>query len=67
MMQDKSILTGSTVQSYATIATAGKDTMRAKTQGESLVKMSDGQKWLKQNRALHVPEVEHTLFCVKSV
>lgn len=43
MMQNKSILKGNAVWSNATIATAGKDTIKAKTENDTTVKISGVQ------------------------
>lgn len=59
MMQEKSILFGNAIRSNPTISTAEKDTIKMVTRSDSTVKRSGGQNLL-INRALHVPEVEHS-------
>lgn len=73
-MKDVSVISGKTVASYISlmqrlyrkllIETAGKDTIRATAQGESIVRLSGWERPVILSRVIHVPYFEHRLVSV---
>lgn len=64
MMKDVPRIAGKAVPTNISTGTARKDTIKARAQSESIVKLSGGDKPVRLNRVLHFSDVEHGLISV---